>query len=87
MPAETIKCRECGSADVTEFKAGSYVCGHCEAILKRVAREDVIVGCAQVKPASCPHCAAGPSPSRVATVRQLGAAGRHRSRGCSRGDE
>jgi hypothetical protein len=36
MPVETIKCRECGSADVTEFKAGGYVCGHCEAVFKHV---------------------------------------------------
>lgn len=36
MSIETIKCRECGSADVTEFKPGSYVCGHCEAIFKHV---------------------------------------------------
>ena len=36
MPLETIKCQECGSADVTEFKAGSYVCGHCEAVFKHV---------------------------------------------------
>lgn len=36
MALETIKCQECGSAEVTEFKAGSYVCGHCEAIFKRV---------------------------------------------------
>ncbi len=34
MPVETIKCQECGSADVTEFKAGSYVCGHCDAIFR-----------------------------------------------------
>ena len=36
MPIETIKCKECGSADVTEFKPGSYVCGHCEAVFKHV---------------------------------------------------
>jgi hypothetical protein len=36
MPVETIKCRECGSGEVTEFKPGSYVCGHCEAIFKHV---------------------------------------------------
>ncbi len=36
MPVETIKCQECGSADVTEFKAGTYVCGHCEAVFKHV---------------------------------------------------
>ncbi len=36
MPVETIKCKECGSADVTEFKPGSYVCGHCEAVFKHL---------------------------------------------------
>jgi hypothetical protein len=36
VPIETIKCQECGSADVTEFKAGSYVCGHCDAVFKHV---------------------------------------------------
>jgi len=36
MALETIKCQECGAADVTEFKAGTYVCGHCETIFKHV---------------------------------------------------
>lgn len=45
MPVETIKCQECGSADVTEFKAGSYVCGHCGAVFKHVAPAGVAVGC------------------------------------------
>ena len=45
MPVETIKCRECGSADVTEFKAGSYVCGHCESVFKHVAPAGTIVAC------------------------------------------
>jgi hypothetical protein len=36
MAVETIKCRECGSAEVTEFKPGSYVCGHCEAVVKHM---------------------------------------------------
>lgn len=36
MPIETIKCQECGSAEVTEFKSGSYVCGHCETTFKHV---------------------------------------------------
>jgi DNA-directed RNA polymerase subunit RPC12/RpoP len=37
MPIETIKCQECGSADVTEFKPGSYVCSHCESVFKVVS--------------------------------------------------
>jgi ribosomal protein L7/L12 len=45
MPVETIKCRECGSADVTEFKPGSYVCAHCEAIFKHVLSGGTVVGC------------------------------------------
>jgi thioredoxin 1 len=45
MPIETIKCQECGSADVTEFKPGSYVCGHCEAIFKHVQLAGLGVGC------------------------------------------
>lgn len=45
MPVETIKCRECGSAEVTEFKPGSYVCGHCEAIFKHVTPADGAGGC------------------------------------------
>jgi hypothetical protein len=45
MPIETIKCQECGSADVTEFKPGSYVCGHCEAIFKHVQPAGLAVGC------------------------------------------
>jgi len=36
MPLETMKCQECGSADVTEFKPGTYVCGHCEVVFKYV---------------------------------------------------
>ena len=45
MPIETIKCQECGSAEVTEFKSGSYVCGHCEAVFKHVQAADASVGC------------------------------------------
>ena len=43
MPIETIKCKECGSSDVTEFKSGSYVCGHCEAIFKHIDPSRVTV--------------------------------------------
>ena len=45
MPVETIKCRECGSPEVTEFKSGSYVCGHCEAVFKYVRPAGAVVGC------------------------------------------
>ena len=43
MPIETIKCQECGSAEVTEFKSGTYVCGHCEAIFRHVDSNRVTV--------------------------------------------
>jgi ribosomal protein L37AE/L43A len=36
MAVEIMRCRSCGSAEVTEFKAGSYVCGHCEAVFRHV---------------------------------------------------
>jgi hypothetical protein len=36
MSIETIRCRECGSADMTEFKPSSYVCGHCEALVNAI---------------------------------------------------
>jgi hypothetical protein len=45
VPVETIKCQECGSADVTEFKPGSYVCAHCEAIFKHVDPVAASGGC------------------------------------------
>lgn len=45
MPIETIKCQECGSADVTEFKPGTYVCGHCEAVFKHVTASGGGGGC------------------------------------------
>lgn len=45
MPVETIKCQECGSAEVTEFKPGSYVCGHCEAVFKHVSSVVTAGGC------------------------------------------
>jgi transcription initiation factor TFIIIB Brf1 subunit/transcription initiation factor TFIIB len=36
MPIELLNCPNCGSAEVTEFKQGSYVCGHCESIFKHI---------------------------------------------------
>lgn len=49
MAIETIKCQECGSADVAEFKPGSYVCSHCDAVFKhldpsRVSQEECTCG-------------------------------------------
>lgn len=47
MPVEAIQCKSCGSSDVTEFKPGSYVCGHCEAVFKHIrpAGSGSAVGC------------------------------------------
>jgi len=38
MSLETVKCQQCGSADVTEFKPRTYVCSHCEAIFTQISR-------------------------------------------------
>ena len=68
MPVETIKCQECGSADVTEFKTGSYVCAHCEAVFKHVSPagsvaepcvfcgSDSVATCKQCSRRVCNHC-------------------------------
>jgi hypothetical protein len=61
MPFETIKCRECGSPEVTEFKAGTYVCGHCEAIFRHVSPGAAsggceIDGCAVPAVGRCSNC-------------------------------
>ena len=45
MPIEPIHCEACGSRDVTEFKPGSYVCGHCEAVFKHVTPASGARGC------------------------------------------
>lgn len=34
MAIESIKCNECGSVEVTEFKHATYICGHCETVFK-----------------------------------------------------
>lgn len=45
MPVETIKCSGCGSAEVTKFKAGTYVCGYCESVFKHVSPGAAFGGC------------------------------------------
>jgi hypothetical protein len=45
MPVEAINCPHCGSAEVTEFRAGSFICGHCEAVFKHVQAAGASVGC------------------------------------------
>jgi hypothetical protein len=42
---ESIKCRECGSSDVAEFKPGIYVCGHCEAVSRQVEPAGAVESC------------------------------------------
>jgi hypothetical protein len=40
MPVETIKCKECGSTDVTEFRPDSFICGHCESVFKHLRQSN-----------------------------------------------
>lgn len=65
MPLEALKCPSCGSADVTEFKLGSYVCGHCEGIFKYVEPPAAInvrnefCRCGNIIQAQCAICRTG----------------------------
>jgi hypothetical protein len=34
MALDAIACTGCGSTDVSEYKPGSYVCGHCDSVFK-----------------------------------------------------
>ncbi|MBL4849212.1 MAG: hypothetical protein JKY65_27110 [Planctomycetes bacterium] len=34
MPKESLNCPTCGGGDVTEFKADTYICSHCEVPFK-----------------------------------------------------
>jgi hypothetical protein len=63
MPVETIKCRECGSGEVTEYKPGSYVCAHCDAVFKHldptrltVAHDPVFCTCGNQIAYECGYC-------------------------------
>jgi hypothetical protein len=59
MSIETMKCAECGSAEVTEFKPGSYICGHCEGIFKHVpdqAQSATLCPCGIEAAIRCAHC-------------------------------
>ncbi len=62
MAVEIIKCEACGSSEVTEFKPGSYVCGHCEAVFKYVrpaggsAAGCEIDACGVTSVGRCYHC-------------------------------
>jgi hypothetical protein len=59
MPVETIKCQECGSADVTEFKPGTYICAHCESVFKVVdpsMPSHTLCSCGTVVVGRCTDC-------------------------------
>jgi len=57
MPIETLKCQECGSAEVTEFKPETYVCGHCESVFKSVnAEQSPSCGCGTFAIGRCAQC-------------------------------
>jgi hypothetical protein len=36
MPLEAVACTSCGSPEVSEYKPGSYVCGHCDTVFRHV---------------------------------------------------
>ncbi len=61
MPLEAIACTNCGSTDVAEYKAGSYVCGHCDTAFKHIDTSRVTVQrefceCGKVSQARCVAC-------------------------------
>lgn len=66
MAVEAIKCPNCGSAEVTEFKSGSYVCTHCEGTFKYVDPQQPTVTmrpdfcrCGNIVRAQCGTCQSG----------------------------
>lgn len=61
MPIETVNCPQCGSTEVTEFKAGSYVCTHCEGTFKhidpsRVTVASEVCACGRLPVGRCVEC-------------------------------
>lgn len=57
MSLESVNCRQCGSADVTEFKAGTYVCGHCEAVFKHIDQSGTATcACGTFAVGRCAEC-------------------------------
>ncbi len=40
MSFEEVKCQQCGSDQVFEFKPGSYVCGLCDTVFKGIPKVD-----------------------------------------------
>ena len=64
MPLEAIACRSCGSSEVSEYKPGSYVCGHCDTVFKHVDPSRVTVQrefceCGQAVTTQCCLCGDG----------------------------
>jgi len=43
MPLESVACPKCGSSDVIEYKAGSYICQHCDGTFAHVNPSSVAV--------------------------------------------
>lgn len=69
MPLEAISCTQCGSVEVTEVKANTYFCDHCEAVFKQVnlagamsgpqfceCGAAVMVKCTVCQVGMCQHC-------------------------------
>jgi hypothetical protein len=62
MPLEAVACTGCGSADVSEYKPGSYVCQHCDTTFKyvdpspRVSATPTFCGCGAPVAFRCQIC-------------------------------
>ena len=66
MSFEVIKCPSCGSTEVTEYKAGSYICRHCDTAFKHVDPPPVTAAvrsefcrCGNLVQAQCGSCRSG----------------------------
>lgn len=43
MPLESVACPKCGSSDIIEYKAGSYICQHCDGVFAHINPSSVTV--------------------------------------------
>ena len=66
MPLESITCTHCGSSEVQEFKAGTFVCSHCEGVFKHldpttltVSQEPAFCSCGATVDYKCSLCDKG----------------------------
>jgi hypothetical protein len=66
MSLEVIKCPSCGSSEVTEYKADSYICRHCDTAFKHVDPSPVTVTvrsdfcrCGNLPHGQCGTCRSG----------------------------